>query len=1076
MSYRWLWVCALLIVCVSVAPAQTSGNISGVVRDTSGGIIAGASLVVRNMETGSTRTLPTDAQGRFHAANLTVGAYEVEASMEGFRRERRSGIHLTVAQEAVVNFTLQLGQVAETVEVTGEAPLVETGNATLTGLVDQQTITELPLNGRSFDQLMQLQVGTVNARQNQGTTALGGGTKISISGVRPNGNSFLLDGTDINDSRNATPGGASALTLGVDTVREFRVLTNSYSAEYGRSSGGVLTAVTKSGTNELHGTVFEFLRNDKLDANLWESAARGNGVKAPFRRNQFGFTVGGPIQKNKTFFFGSYEGLRDRLGGSPTVRVPTARARQGFLPLGIFPPSTPPEPANPGERFLGVAPGVKPWLDLYPLPNGKDNLDGTGEFGYVSSQPTNQNYFTVRGDHSFSAAHSIFARYTSDRSERKTPLALPFDSNPQSNRNQYLTVQFDSVITATSLNTARFGMNKSHARETLGTELPENMTFVPGVPFTFGGLLNIANVANIGNYLTPRGVDYSLFEISDDVTLIRAGHTLKMGAILKNLLDFQEAVTARAGRYILNGGLTDALQGRATTLQIEWPGLPGNRDWRQKLVAFYLQDDFKLKSNLTVNLGVREEFMTSPTEVDGKCANLEKITDTTTSVGCPLFETFKSNWAPRVGFAWDTRSNSRFVLRGGWGIFYDQPFSTYWRVIGRSSPPFSLPVTFANASFPNHIANVNLSGAPPAAASLSIRNIEYTGTTYAMQYNFNLQSELRPGTGITLGYIGSQSKKLIVSGNRNVNGFQILPDGSKRYVNTTRRNPAWGNITTASTSGGGNYDAFVASVQQRFRNGLRVQGSYTFGKTISQSDTVFGTDFVGDAAGGLMDANDPGRDRGLASYGIKHNLTIHYNYELPFRAGGVAGKLITGWQLSGIISRQSGIPFSAGTATTATTPGDGVLVGQAPAYRPDLLPGASNNPTSGQSAGCGISGTAGSVTAGTKVGTPDLYFDPCAFAAPNAGFYGNLGRHTLTGPGLVNFDFSLLKDIPLSERINLQFRAEMFNIMNHPNFNYPVVNVFSAVGGNLRPTANRGRLESTNTAPRQVQFALKLVF
>jgi len=322
-----------------------------------------------------------------------------------------------------------------------------------------------------------------------------------------------------------------------------------------------------------------------------------------------------------------------------------------------------------------------------------------------------------------------------------------------------------------------------------------------------------------------------------------------------------------------------------------------------------------------------------------------------------------------------------------------------------------------------------------------------------MQYNFNIQSELRPGTGMTLGYIGSQSRKLIITGPKNVAPWAILSDGRKFYPPpNTRMNPVWGNISLASTEGNASHNALVASLNQRFRGGLRLQASYTFGKTISISDTVFGADFVGDASGGVTDGYDPGMDRGLAGYGLKHNFVLNYSYDLTFQAVGWMGKLIQGWQLSGILSRQSGIPF---TVTTSFRPGDGLLPGGisgSPNYRPDLVPGRSNNPV---------------------LGGPDQYFDPSAFSNLAFGFYGTLGRHTLIGPRLVNFDFSLVKNTAITERTSLQFRAEFFNILNHPNFNNPSSGVFDARGN---PTPNRGRIDSTNTDPRQIQLGLKLLF
>src|SRR2546425_6435342 len=404
--------------CSSLGMAQTGGAISGTCRDASGALIPGASVTVRNLDTGLTRELVTDEQGRYSAPNLPVGPYEVQVSLTGFQTEIRKGIELTVGREAVVNLSLQVGQVAERVEVTAEAAVVEVTNATVSSLVNQDMIREMPLNGRSFTDLIPLQAGTVLARNNPTVSALGGGIKISVTGSRPLTNSFLLDGTDIMDPRGSIPGGAAGSSLGVDTVREFRVVTNGYGAEYGRSSGGVFTAITRSGTNQLHGTAFEFFRNAKLDSAKWEDNKFGR-QKPPFKRNQFGFTLGGPIQKDKTFFFGGYEGLRDRLGGTSVGNVPNALAHQGILPAGGAvgaPLSCPYQTISANPLKCAVAPGVQQWLDLYPAPNGKDLGNGTAELAFVTSQPTNEDYFTVKLDRNFSSKQSMFGRYTFDNS------------------------------------------------------------------------------------------------------------------------------------------------------------------------------------------------------------------------------------------------------------------------------------------------------------------------------------------------------------------------------------------------------------------------------------------------------------------------------------------------------------------------------------------------------------------------------------------------------------------------------------------------------------------------------------
>ena len=1069
----------LLFSCLGIA--QTGGTISGSASDATGALIPGASVTVRNVDTGLTRELVSDEQGRYSAPNLPVGSYEVQISLPGFRTEIRKGIELSVGQQLVLNVTLQVGQVAETVEVTGEAAAaVETTNATVSSLVNQDTIRDMPLNGRSFTDLIPLQVGTVLARNNTTTSALGGGAKISVTGSRPLTNNFLLDGTDIVDPRGTVPGGATGGSLGVDTVREFRVLTNGYSAEYGRASGGVFTAITRSGTNQLHGPLFEFLRNDALDAAKWEDNKFGR-QKPPFKRNQFGGTVGGPIVKNKTFFFGGYEGLRDRLGTTTTSYVPNALAHQGILPAGGAVGATlgcPYQTISTSPLTCAIAPGVKQWLDIYPLPNGRDLGNGTGEYNFQKSQPTDEDYYTLKLDHTFSSKQSIFGRYTYDTSEVLTSGALPILSSPITAKEQYLTIQEDSVFSATTLNTVRFGLVKSNPLELYNADIPKSMTFVPGQPFSGnGGQLSVNGLATIGNYLDPRGQKYTNIEGSDDITFVRGAHSLKVGAIFKRMLDLQTAVTAGGGRYDINGGLSDMLAGKSSTLTLQWPTTSSNRDWRQSLFGAYIQDDYKVRRNLTLNLGVREEFVTSPTEIEGRCANLPDISKNTTTVGCPLFKTFKNNWAPRVGLAWDTMNDAKLVVRTGFGVFFDQPLPTYWQVPGRGVPPYVFQSTLTNAPFPNAAFGIDFSQSP-SLIKVGLRGFNYTNTPYVMQYNLNIQSQLSNNTALTLGYLGSQSRHLIITTQQNINQWVILPDGRKCYPSNTPGtpcpgpqpgvfNPTWGNTSILSTGGSANYNAVVASLTQTLRRGLRVQGGYTFGKTISEADTVFGADFSSDASGGLTDPYNKRYDRGLAGYNLKHSFNVNYTYDFPFKASGVAGKLIGGWQMSGIIKSQSGIPFGV---STAAVPGDGLAVGGfggSPTYRPDLIPGNSNNPTSGKSIGCST------VAAGTPVSTPALYYDPCVFSNPAFGLYGTTGRHTLIGPKYNTVGFSLLKTTAIHEGQSLQFRAEFFNIVNHANFSNPSAGVFDS-RGNRVPTA--GQITGTTGTARQIQFGFKLVF
>ncbi len=1007
-----------------------SGTISGLVRDDSEAVIPGATVTIRNIDTGISRTVITDDQGRYRASNVALGNYEVQAAQTGFQKEVRTGVGVAVGQEAVVNLTLRVGDVTQSVEVRSEALAVDTTSAAITGLVDDKTIRDLPLNGRSFDQLVLLQVGTVQFRRSPtGVNNFnGGGSKVSISGARPQQNSFLLDGTDVNDYRNTMPGSVAGVFLGVETVREFRVLTNSYGAEYGRAAGGVITAVTRSGTNNLHGSAFDFLRNSALDARNFFDLKEAK----PFKRNQFGFTIGGPVRKDRTFFFGSYEGLRDRLGITAIGSVPDELARQGIIPRG-------------GQLVnVGVAPGVAPWLALFPLPNGRNFGDGTAQHISGASQPTNDNFYTGRVDHTFSEKHSFFARYTIDDATQDLPSPLPIYKILNGSRNQYLTVEADSILSQSTLNAFRFGYNRAHiSAQNVLPGFPAGLYLVPGIPFTNGGSLAVTGLDNIGNQQYPADGKYNLFEWSDDVTRTWGRHTLKAGIIFKRIRTFRVLSNGNGGYYNNTGGLTSLLQGQSTSYIQQLPCCPLDRDYRQNLLGFYGQDDFKVTPRLTFNLGVREEFMTPPSEVHNKASNLPNVMATSPLIQNPFFQTHKVNLAPRIGFAWDSRGNGKMVVRGGFGIFYDQPIPNYWISSTYSMPPFAQLVQLANVPFPTAYTLVD----PQHPTLGDLRPFDYSGTTSAMQYDFTIQSQVTPSTALTVGYAGSQGRHLVLSGQQNikipviVNGQQFFP------ANASRRNPVWGNTRFESTKGTSNYNALVVSVNKSLRGGLQLGGSYNYAKIMSEGETVFSADGVG-AEQQLMDPFDPGRDRSAAPYSEKHNLIINYSYSLPNIGKGVIGKVADGWQLNGITRISSGAPFSA---ISSCCSGNG-STGNAVMERPNLVAGRSSNPI---------------------LGKPNGYFDVTAFENAPAGFYGNLGRNTLVGPGLVNFDFSLVKNTPITERLHLEFRAELFNIFNHANFSTPPNSLFTATGARVGSAAV---ITKTDTSSRQIQFALKLAF
>jgi hypothetical protein len=963
----------------------------------------------------------------------------MEAVVSGFRTEVRSGIQLTVGQEALVDFALNIGEVSEKVTVEAEAPLVQTSNATLSGLVDDKTIRTLPLNGRSFGDLVLMQVDTIQARRSQTVNGVGtlsaGGAKISISGARPQANSFLLDGTDVNDYKNTMPGSVAGLFLGVETVREFRVLTNSFSAEYGRSAGGVITAVTRSGTNGLHGAGFEFLRNSALDARNFFTPSTIN----PFKRNQFGFTLGGPIKKNKTFFFGSYEGLRDRLGVTVIDTVPDAQAHQGIVPRG-------------GQLVnVGVAPGVAPWLALFPLPNSRNFGDGTAQYIYGTTQPANDNNFNVRVDQSLTQKHSFFARYTFDdgsnaiASTGGNGATLPFQKTASSSRNQYLTTEADSILSQSTLNAFRFGYNRSAiASVNAYTGFPAGLSLVPGVPFSTGGQLTISGLSFIGYQRGPGSATYNLFEWSDDVTHTWGRHTMKTGIIFKRIRLYRANTNSDGGYYNFSGGLAAFLQGQAGSFQAELPCCSLNRDHRQSLLGFYGQDEFKATSRLTVNLGVREEFMTSPVEVHGAAANMLNVMDTAPVVGNPYIQTHKLNVAPRFGIAWDSLGNSKLVIRAGYGIFYDQPLPTYWTSASFTMPPFAATAQLSNVTFPTAYSLVNLQ--KPVFGD--IYPYENTGTTYAMQYDFTIQSQIARGTVLTVGYAGSQGRHLVVKGQENIK-IPVVVNGQNYYPpGAPRRNPVWGNVRAERSNGTSNYNALVVNVNKTLGGGFQIGGSYTYAKIMSIAETVYGSDGLA-AEQQLLDPYNLGRDRSPADYSEKHNLSINYSYNFPNSSlSGIGRKLANGWQVNGITRISSGAPFPA---LSQCCSGNGSSA-SALQERPNLVAGRSNNPV---------------------LGGPDRYFDVTAFADAPVGFLGNVGRNTLVGPGLLNFDMAVVKNTPITERLNLQFRAEIFNIFNRANFSTPAAVLFNSSGA---PVGNAAVITSTDTTSREIQFALKLVF
>lgn len=1053
MSRKLLLLLALGVGWIPADPMSfaqvTTGTISGTAKDEQGGILPGVAITVKHVDTGMTRTAVTDQEGRYVVPNLPLGDYEVQAELGGFQTAIRSGLKLTVGREAVVDFTLKLGEMTEKIVVTGEAPLVDTTSSALYGLVDDKEIRDLPLNGRSFDQLALLQPGVVQARQGSKSITTGFGLAFSVSGARPNQSSYLLDGTDINNLLDQ-PGSMAGVLLGVEAVREFQILTSNFSAEYGRAAGGVVSSVTRSGTNEFHGSVFEFHRNDNLDARNFFDL---QGVPE-FKRNQFGFSSGGPIIRNKTFFFGTYEGLKERLGVTRITTVPNALARRGLLP----------DRTRPGQFIdVGVDPAVKPYLDLFPLPNGQDFGDGTGLFGFSQSQPTDESFFQVRIDHQWSDKDSIFGRYTFDNSSLETPFGFPKFRDHFETRNQFTTLQHNHIFSPTVLNAFRFSFSrtKEDSRPLSVGDLPANLAFLPDRPM---GQITVRGLTDLGlNIQVPRRNLMNLFEPADQVTVTRGSHSMKFGTSIKR---FQANVIQPfrlRGQYVFRS-LQEFLQARTDFYQGMIPGTDAVRGFRQSLLAFYAQDDLRLRPYLTLNLGLRYEFHTDPTEHHGKAAYLNPITAPDVTVGKFFLknDSFR-NFAPRIGLAWDPFRDGKTSVRAGFGIFYESITPRFYYVTAAQVPPFFQQARLDGVAFPGG-AFERFSAGRFSTDRVLNNNDPFFQTPHTLQWNLSIQRQVAGSTAVTVGYVGTRGINLSTLKDNNTAIPQVLPDGRKFIpAGTPRRNTNFSTMNIRQSEASSFYHSLQVGLRKRFGDTpigpLHWQVSYAIAKSIDEQSSDIGGTFT-NTTGSIQDTDNIRAERSLSAFDVRQNLTINYTYELPLgkTLGGFARMIASGWQLNGITTLASGNPFNVQLGLNQSRSG---ASGSRLADRPNLKPGSSNNPTVG-------------------FRTPDRWFDVNAFELQPPGFFGNLGRNTVIGPGFVNFDFSVVKNSTVQENVNLQFKAEFFNIFNRANFSTPqnssqsgvvIINSPSGI-----PLGNAARIFSTVSRSRQIQFGLKLIW
>jgi len=1043
----WLPLIVLMTLQSSFVHAQTAtGTITGTVNDETGAALPGVAVTVTDTETSFARNLVTDASGRYAAPNLAPGPYFIKATLQGFETVLRSGITLTVGQEAVVNLTMKVGELKSEVTVVAEASTVDTKTSSTGSVITGGQIEGIPLNGRSYVELTSLTPGVLIDQTGNHSTSNGFGVKLAVNGARYTSNLFTLDGTSMNDEYNQA-GSASGNLLGVESIREFQVLTNSFSAEYGHHTGGIVNAATKSGANTFHGSAFEFHRDSRMDAkNFFDT------TEPEFQRNQFGASVGGPIVRNETFFFVNYEGLHERLGSTRSFTVPSDLVRSGGAGA--------------------VNPAIQPWLLAFPQANGPAIDANRGAYNLVTTRATDESYVTMRVDEKLTPAQQVFVRYTYNDSNVTDPSGTSLDaaSNTKT-RLQYLTSEHNWVLGTSLVNRFQFGFTRSRL-DGFDTPRPDAPA-LPATTFTSynDGLptLTITGLSALGGDTTnPKYHRFNNFQFRESVTWQHNAHSVKAGGDVQYLQYWLKSDFTSMGQYVFTS-IPNFMRANANQFNAVMPGSDATRDLRQVAYGVYLQDDIQLNKRFTLNAGIRYEPNSSITDTQGRLAQLIDFASPTATLNDttvlpdglfknPSFKTV----APRIGFAWDVDGKGTTAVRGGAGIFYDdillsQPFiqNTAVRV-----PPFiNRGGLVSSSSLAIDFPNAYTTQAALLAATTQLEGIDYNlGQPYVEKWNLNVQRQILGKVQVEVGYSGAHGVHLVRQVFTNGRIATLQPDGSW-YAPPTEglAQPNFGRMRLRISDGTSMYNALNVGVTRRLANGFQAQVAYTYSTSTDDGAAALGgTDFSTEGGGSRYLLT---KDRGLSPFDLRHSLVANVSYMLPFaeNASGVTAGLLKGWNAAVLVRVRSGYPFSA--ISGVDTGGQGQ--GWAPDYV-NVKPGASDNPV-----------YAGGARPCTSNAAFVCWFDPTAFSLPATGYTGTVARNSIEGPGQATVDLNFSKTLPVGGARRLEVRVEAFNLFNRVNFGVPANVIFNPDGSY---NANAGRITTTQTPARQIQLGLRFTF